>query len=101
MAHGNLTAISQTSEANGAGAAVVRGNRVDAIIGGTFVATVQLQAKDAQNNWVPVGADMTTPFVRYAESAQPERTWRLFVLAFTSGTITYEISATRDRNLKS
>lgn len=100
MSHGNLTANGHNSLANGTGAGVVKGNRVDALISNVFVATVQLQMRDTQGNWLPNGADITAPGVRYVEGGQQDREWRLMVTAYTSGTITYELSGSRDRNLE-
>lgn len=100
MANGSFTANSQDSVNNGTNKGRVFGNFVDAIISGTFTATVQLQTKTVDQNgaviWAPVGTDITAAAVRYVEAALTDREWRLVVTAFTSGTIVWELNAMKD-----
>lgn len=82
---GTFTGSAQTS-------AVVLGREAEAILTGTFTATVEPQVQDANGNWAPVaGAGLTAPGATKFEMAV-SRPWRLAVTAYTSGTIAYELA---------
>ncbi len=84
-------AIGQSSSANG--------DVCDAIISGTFVGTVALEVQDATGNWVEVDS-WTAPAKSLNNEAAFARKWRLNCTAYTSGTVDYELSAGRSRDLK-
>jgi len=86
-----FTATGQSAEANG--------DSCDIILSGTFVGTVALQAQDATGNWVTVNS-WTAQAISLNIKAAFARNWRLDCTAYTSGTIAYEISAGRVRDLK-
>ncbi|MCP4072303.1 MAG: hypothetical protein GY742_11270 [Hyphomicrobiales bacterium] len=75
------------------------GDSCDIILSGTFVGTVALQAQDASGNWVTVNS-WTAPAISLNNEAAFARNWRLDCTTYTSGTINYEISAGRARDLK-
>lgn len=91
----SFTAAAQNS-------AVVEGSEADLIIGGTFVATVQLQAAipaaNGSDTWVSVG-QLTAPGV-VKVSLAVGRKLRASCTAFTSGTILYAVSASRNMQFK-
>ena len=81
-----------TFTAAGQNSAVVLGKDAEAILTGTFTATIVPQVQDAGGNWAPLdGVSFTAPGARKLEMAV-SRPWRLTVSAFTSGTITYELA---------
>ena len=81
---GAFTADAQSS-------AVVLGKEAEAILTGTFVATVVPEVQDSEGNWAPVaGEGFTGPTARKLAMALT-RPWRLTVTAYTSGTIGYEV----------
>ncbi len=86
-----FTAIGQSAAANG--------DSCDIILSGTFVGTVALQAQDATGNWVTIDS-WTAEAISLNNEAAFARNWRLDCSAYNSGTITYEISAGRVRDLK-
>lgn len=82
---GTFTATDQNS-------AVVLGKEAEAILTGTFTATVVPQVQDANGNWAPFdGVSFTAPGAAKLEMAV-SRPWRLSVSAFTSGTVAYELA---------
>ena len=82
---GSFTAADQNSS-------VVLGKEAEAIVTGTFTATVVPQVQDANGNWAPFdGVSFTAPGAAKLEMAV-SRPWRLNVTAFTSGTVAYELA---------
>ena len=82
---------SGTFTAGGQSSAVVLGKEAEAIVTGTFTATVVPEVQDANGNWAPFGGEsFTAPTARKLEMALA-RPWRLRVSAFTSGSIAYEL----------
>ena len=82
---GTFTASAQSS-------AVVLGKEAEAILTGSFVATVVPEVQDSEGNWAPVaGESYTDPAARKLAMALT-RPWRLTVTAYTSGTVTYELA---------
>lgn len=77
---------------NGQSSAIVLGKQAEAILTGTFTATVTPEVQDANGNWAPVdGGALSAPSARKFEMAV-SRPWRLTVTAFTSGAIAYELA---------
>lgn len=83
--NGSFTAAGQNS-------AVVLGKDAEAILTGSFTATVVPQVQDANGNWAPFnGVSFTAPGAAKLEMAV-SRPWRLTVTAFTSGPVAYELA---------
>lgn len=82
---GTFTGAAQNS-------ASVMGKEAEAILSGTFTATVVPQVQDANGNWAPLdGVSLSAPGARKLELAV-SRPWRLTVTSYTSGTIAYELA---------
>ena len=75
------------------------GGVCDAIISGTFVGTIKLEAEDPTGNWIEVGS-WTDEIASLNNEAGFDRNWRLNCTDYTSGTINYELSAGKFRHLK-
>ncbi len=81
-----------TFTAAGQNSAAILGKEAEALLTGTFTATVVPQVQDANGNWAPLdGVSMTAPAARKFEMAV-SRPWRLAVTAFTAGPIAYELA---------
>lgn len=95
FATGGFTAASQVS-------ATTEGAEADLIVGGTFVATVQLQASipsgAGADTWISLG-QLTAPGVVKVSMATGRKV-RAQCSAFTSGTALYSLGASHNVNLK-
>ena len=86
------TRTTGTFTAAGQNSATVLGKDAEAILTGTFTATVVPQVQDANGNWAPLdGVSLTAPAARSFNMAV-SRPWRLTVTAYTSGSIVYELA---------
>lgn len=88
---GNFTATGQSQEI------IVSARKFMLKIGGTFTATIALEAFNTQANaWQAVQTAFTAGTVLVYESPARGQRFRLNCTAYTSGTASYEIDAPND-----
>ena len=87
----NFSAIGSSSEVNG--------DNCDVLISGTFDGSVSLQVQDVSGNWLTLET-WTAAGTSLDNKTAFARNWRLNCSALNSGSVDFEISAGKVRELK-